>query len=207
MTSRRAVPLPIVLHPAGIRRARYALISAAIGLAAVPAVSAEPLPQERCEALAAELSLLEGGGAGENILKGPEWAKANLKPEQITYVRRLITVRELLLFRCRSYEVVRDPPPPSIAPAAAPVPGRKPQPPKAVAKPSPGADGVPPPVRPERQQAKADGTGESAAADKSKADAKPKLRGTLPAGKKAGNDVPPPARKAKPAAPAADRGN
>ena len=205
MTSRRAVPLPIVLHPAGIRRARCALIGAAIGLATVPAVSAEPLPQERCEALAAELSLLEGGGAGENILKGPEWAKANLKPEQITYVRRLITVRELLLFRCRSYDVVRDPPPPSIAPAAAPVPSRKP--PMAVAKPSPGADGVPPPVRPERQQAKADGTGEPAAADKSKADAKPKLRGTLPAGKKAGNDVPPPARKAKPAAPAADRGN
>ncbi len=162
-----------------------------IGLG-VSGPQAEPLPQERCKALAAELSLLEGGGAGENILKGPEWAKANLTPEQITYVRRLINVRENLLFRCRSFDVVRDSPPPLIAPAAAPVPGRRPEQPKAAANSSPKSDGVPPPVRPERLQAKAPGGD-----DQSKAKPTTKLRSTLPSSKNSADSVPPPERKAK----------
>ncbi len=161
------------------------------------AVSSDPLPKDRCEALVAERALLEAGGADENILKGPEWGKAHLTQQQIEYVRRLIAVRENLLFRCREFDIIRDPPPPSIAPAAAPAPGRKPAPP-VTTKP---ADGIPPPVRPERLEAKANNTGNPdsgpAEAPASQTATEPTLRGTLPARTKRSADVPPPARKMK----------
>ena len=168
-------------------------VAVALALCGGMPAAAEPLEQERCAALAAELALLEGGGAGESILRGPEWAKNNLTPEQINYVRRLITVREDLLFRCRNFEVVRDPPPPSVAPADAPVPSRKPALP-AAAK----SDGMPLPARPER----AAGPGADNTARKP-ADAgqavKPALRGTLPVpAKNASQTAPLPQRKAPP---------
>ena len=161
------------------------------------AVSSDPLPKDRCEALVAERALLEAGGADENILKGPEWGKAHLTQQQIEYVRRLIAVRENLLFRCREFDIIRDPTPPSIAPAAAPAPGRKPAPP-VTTKP---ADGIPPPVRPERLEAKANNPGNldsgPAEAPASQTATEPTLRGTLPEQSKRSADVPPPARKMK----------
>lgn len=135
------------------------------GCGQLPPAVAEPLPKDQCESLAAERALLEGGGAGENIVRGPEWGKTNLTSEQIAYIRRLIAVREDLLFRCRTYEPVLEAPPPSSAPADAPVPGRKP-----VTKPAPGKDNVPPPERPQRIEAKAAPGGESAAERKPEAD-------------------------------------
>ena len=188
-----------VLH-AGVRRAFGVTAAAAAGILVLgwsSAVSSDPLPKERCEALVAERALLEAGGADENILKGPEWGKAHLSEQQIEYVRRLIAVREDLLFRCREFDVTRDPPPPSAAPAAAPAPGRKPAPP-VTTKP---ADGIPPPVRPERLEAKAHNTGKpdpgAAEAPASYTATEPKLRGTLPARTKRAADVPPPERKMK----------
>lgn len=153
----------------------------AMCLGTVPAF-AEPLPKDKCDALAAELSLLEGGGAAENLLRGPEWAKSNLTAEQIGYVRRLIAVREDLAFRCQSTEFAIDPTLTHSAPADAPLPSRKPAPPPQAVK--TGA-GVPAPMRPERVEA----TSASP----------PPLRGTLPATAKAAQQpVPAPQKKAKP---------
>lgn len=92
-------------------------------------VAAEPLPSEACEALDRERDLLEGGGAGANIARGAEWGKGNLTPEQVSYVRRLIEVREQIEFRCRTFAVVREPAPPApppTAPDAVPSPDRRP---------------------------------------------------------------------------------
>lgn len=104
--------------------------------ALVPAATlAEPLPPETCEALIKERALLEGGGAGENIARGVEWGKTKLTPEQLDYIKRLIAVREAVTFRCRSYDVVREPSPPGAIAAdnaavkdaaAVPPPVRKP---------------------------------------------------------------------------------
>lgn len=116
-----------------------------------PFALAEPLPKEQCEALAAERALLEGGGASENITRGPEWGKVNMTAEQLNYVRRLIAVREDLLFRCRDHDVIGKPTLPSSAPADAPEPGRKP----AVKSGARKAKDVPPPSRPSRVEAKA----------------------------------------------------
>lgn len=89
----------------------FGVATAIVALAPV-AAEAEPLPPETCEALIEERALLEGGGAGENIARGVEWGKSKLTPEQLDYIKRLIAVREAVTFRCRSYNVVREPSPP-----------------------------------------------------------------------------------------------
>lgn len=131
-------------------RARAACVAGGLAVVIVLGVTgraavAEPLPQERCEALIAELQLLEGGGAGDNITRGPEWARQNLAPEQLAYVKRLIEVREAVTFRCRTFAVVREPPPPSVAPADAPSPQRKPE--QAAPATKPAGEGMPLPER------------------------------------------------------------
>lgn len=166
-----------------------------------PSVHSEPLSPAECEALAAERSLLEGGGAGENIQRGPQWAKDNLTPEQITYIRRLIEVREGLLFRCPRPEIVEAaaPPPPQFAPEDAPVPGRKPETAAANVKsetqdPSPGS------TQPANRS-----VGGSAATGMEAT--RPELKGTLvrqPAPPAA--DIPAPQRKPEPSAPATEKG-
>lgn len=150
-------------------------------------VHAEQLPEERCQALRDELPILEGGGAGENFRKGSEWGKANLSPEQLRYVQRLLTVRENLLFRCRTFDVVRNSRPRSYAPGAAPLPEkRQPPPPGAVVA---RAGDVPVPVRPSR------------GADLGVAGDGVDLRGTVPTRSQGHGAVPPPERKAAPGAP------
>jgi len=164
----------------------------------VSTVRGEPLPKERCAELAAELSLLEGGGAAENIQRGPEWAKANLTPEQMGYVRRLIAVREDLLFRCRNFAPDEEAPLPSSAPATAPLPVRKP------AAPEGGNRSVPMPARPEHVEAKLQGrpanngkAGDGKDGMSAVSGPKPKLRGTFPP-KGVSAAVPAPERKTKP---------
>lgn len=124
----RNPPVPLMAYsPSGARSAASwrawargaptALGAVASGLLVVlGSAVAAPLPQDRCAALAAELTLLEGGGAAENLARGPEWARQNLTPEQIAYVKRLIVVREHLNFRCRTFAVVRESPSPNSAP-------------------------------------------------------------------------------------------
>lgn len=197
------------IHFAAASRYKGLLVAAmaACGVALLPALVsvavAEPLPKERCVELAAELKLLEGGGAVENIERGPDWAKANLTPEQINYIRRLIVVREDLQFRCRSFELAVDETPPSAAPADAPLPERKP----AAMRTEKPEQNMPPPARPERAQKKSsdqnagdDKTGQAAPSRARNVGAvKPELRGTLSATQKETSAATPaPQRKAKP---------
>ncbi len=149
---------------------------------------AEPLPPDTCEALIQERALLEGGGAGENIERGVAWGKSNLTPEQFEYIKRLIVVREAVMFRCRSYDVVREPSPPSPATAQSGAPAADG---KSVATTTPAvkktpaqkqAAPVPPPARKRAAEASAPATAKAAP---------PSVSETKPAAKK-------PAKTSKP---------
>lgn len=166
----------------------------AIGIAS-SGLQAEPLPQDKCATLVTERDLLEGGGTAANLEKGADWGRANLTAEQLNYVRRLLAVREALLFRCRSFDVVRAPPPPSVAPESAPLPGRKPD----LPKPKKSARGESVPARPQEKRAEQPRPRDDAY--RPPGSAGPGLRGTVPEPPIRKTEVPVmPARKPKPPA-------
>jgi hypothetical protein len=69
-------------------------------LMAAGGAEAASLDKETCDKLKAEQVQLEGTDARVNMAKGPDWAKANLGPEKLGEIKRLIEVEELLMFRC-----------------------------------------------------------------------------------------------------------
>lgn len=115
----RDVPLRLSTRRPLVAPATAGLFAAVLAAAAT-AAHAAPLPPETCDALRAEVTLLEGGGAGSNFERGVEWGKANLTPEQMRYVARLIALREQVAFRCRP-ALIEMPTPPLPPPAPEPV--------------------------------------------------------------------------------------
>jgi hypothetical protein len=79
-------------------------------LMAAGGAEAASLDKETCDKLKAEQVQLEGTDARVNMAKGPDWAKANLGPEKLGEIKRLIEVEELLLFRCQGRPLVVLPP-------------------------------------------------------------------------------------------------
>lgn len=71
-------------------------------LAALPVTPgyAAPLEPEACSVLKTEFQGLVTDGTKADMERGPEWAKANLAPEKLSKIERLIAVEELLSFRC-----------------------------------------------------------------------------------------------------------
>ncbi len=135
-------------------RLGMAVIAAAL-VAHGYALRAAPLDKEDCARLKTEQGQLELSGARGDMGKGPEWAKANLAPDKLEQIRRLIEVDEQLLFRCQGRPLVNlreAAPPPQTREAAPKVPvakagkpqgsGEKKGPPvkKAAAAPSAAAD-------------------------------------------------------------------
>ncbi len=131
----------------------------ALHLAVVPAFltllcqapAAAPLEPAACEQLRQEVSALEKAGARANFSKGTGWAMANLKPDQISQVEKLIEADAQYMFRCpqpkRQFDAATEAlmengtgsdPEPDAAKAAAAAPVTpKPAVPKAAAKPKP----------------------------------------------------------------------
>lgn len=107
-----------------------ACLHAALLLAAPSAVAA-PLEPQACAALKSEHESLLAGGAKSDMDRGPEWAKANLSPERLAKIERLIAVQEQLSFRCgelvTARPLIKEPPPPPAGAAASniPLPKRK----------------------------------------------------------------------------------
>ena len=97
MTSSRSLLLLVALLGAG---------------AALTQAQATPLDAEACAKLMVEHGALENTGAEQTLLKGPEWAKANLTPDKINQIKRFIELEELIQFRCRSKSRVVLPPDP-----------------------------------------------------------------------------------------------
>lgn len=80
-------------------RIEQGLLCAALLLAAPCAVAA-PLAPDACASLKTEYQGLVAGGAKSDMDRGPEWAKANLTPDRLGKIERLIAVEEQLSFRC-----------------------------------------------------------------------------------------------------------
>jgi hypothetical protein len=76
-----------------------ALLMTAALLATSPAAAA-PLEPEACGTLRTEYQGLIAAGAKSDMDKGPQWAKANLAPDKLKAIERLIAVTEQLSFRC-----------------------------------------------------------------------------------------------------------
>ncbi|MCC7251414.1 hypothetical protein [Hyphomicrobium sp.] len=115
-------------------RIERALLQAALILAAPSTVAAAPLEPEACAALKTEYQGLLAAGAKSDMDRGPGWAKANLSPERLGKIERLIAVQEQLSFRCgellTARPVINEPPPPEVARAGVsqsniPLPKRK----------------------------------------------------------------------------------
>ncbi len=82
------------------RRAGLAAAAALLACGLSATAGAKPLEPAACETLEAEAGQLMTAGAGTDFEKGPAWGAANLTPERLAAVRRLIEVNELLSFRC-----------------------------------------------------------------------------------------------------------
>ena len=108
-------------------RRAFGLVIAALLLQA-PLGWAAQLDKESCTKLKSEQAQLEKDGARGSLGKGPDWGKANLGPEKLDQVRRLIEVDEQLLFRCGGRPLVVLPSDPDAAPGegAAEKPERSP---------------------------------------------------------------------------------
>lgn len=68
-------------------------------IAAAPAAAA-PLEPQTCDTLKTEYQGLVAAGAKSDMDKGAQWAKANLAPDKLKAIERLIAVTEQLSFRC-----------------------------------------------------------------------------------------------------------
>lgn len=101
-----------------MKRGSMALVAAALVAHAV-VVHAAPLDKEECAKLKGEQVLLEQGGVRASMGRGPEWAKANLAPDKLEQVRRIIEIDEQLLFRCQGRPLVNFKEAPDPDPAAA----------------------------------------------------------------------------------------
>ena len=139
---------------------RLAVIAATVLISSTPGFAA-PLEPTACEQLRQELSVLEKTGARTYLAKGTGWAMANLKPDQLEQVEKLIDNDAQYLFRCpqpkkqfdpttealMEHGTGSDPDPDAPKPeaeAVKPVPKRKP--PAAQASPAPADTAAAPAV-------------------------------------------------------------
>ena len=139
---------------------RLAVIAATVLISSTPGFAA-PLEPAACEQLRQELSVLEKTGARTYLAKGTGWAMANLKPDQLEQVEKLIDNDAQYLFRCpqpkkqfdpttealMEHGTGSDPDPDAPKPeaeAVKPVPKRKP--PAAQASPAPADTAAAPAV-------------------------------------------------------------
>jgi hypothetical protein len=86
-------------------RCRIALLLPFL-LLEVPTAQATPLDKAACDKLKSEQLELEQGGVRAAMANGPQWAKANLKPEQLDQVRRILDIEGQLQFRCNGHPLV-----------------------------------------------------------------------------------------------------
>ena len=175
-------------------RGGIALVAAALVLPTL-ALRAAPLDKDDCARLKTEQSQLEQAGTRGGMGRGPEWAKANLAPDKLEQIRRLIEVDEQLLFRCQGKPLVNLPKDPD--PAAREPDGKDvPKTPVAKAVKAPGAEKAATPVKkaaaPKPEQSAKAVPKEAAAPKKDQAAAPPKKEGTD------GQTAPAKAAKAKP---------
>ena len=83
----------------GGRTLRSALAAAVA--AAWPGVAlADKLDKAACANLVSELTTITASGARADMERGPEWAKANLAPDRLQSIQRMLEIDDQLEFRC-----------------------------------------------------------------------------------------------------------
>jgi hypothetical protein len=83
----------------GGRTLRSALAAALA--AAWPGVAlADKLDKAACANLVSELATITASGARADMERGPEWAKANLAPDRMQSIHRMLEIDDQLEFRC-----------------------------------------------------------------------------------------------------------
>ncbi|MEM7620769.1 MAG: hypothetical protein AAF228_09975 [Pseudomonadota bacterium] len=60
----------------------------------------ERLPEKQCDTFKHKRKALISQGVRNKMEKGPQWAKDNLKPEELEYIKDYIHLTEILLFQC-----------------------------------------------------------------------------------------------------------
>ena len=83
----------------GTNRFRHALTLALLAAGAGDAWAAR-LDKTGCADLNTELATLLGSGLKEDMDKGPAWGAANLNPERLITINRVVELQGLLEFRC-----------------------------------------------------------------------------------------------------------
>ena len=68
---------------------------------------AAPLDEEACKGIKTEREGLVAKGLESDIARGPEWGKANLPPDRLKEIARMIELNEQLTFRCGQLTVAR----------------------------------------------------------------------------------------------------
>jgi hypothetical protein len=87
---------------------RWPLAGIVVALAAgLGGAVAAPLDEEACKGAKTEREGLVAKGVESDIARGPEWGKANLPPDRLKEVARLIELNEQLTFRCGQLTVAR----------------------------------------------------------------------------------------------------
>ena len=79
---------------------------------------ARQIDKDECAKLKTEQTQLEQAGVRGTMVKGAEWAKANLPADKLEQIKRLIELDEQLLFRCGGRPLVVMPSEPDPDPAA-----------------------------------------------------------------------------------------
>ena len=92
----------------GIRRLRHAVVLVLVAGGAGGAW-ANRLDKTACADLSAEVSSLLAPGLKEDINKGPAWGAADLSPERLVAINRVIDLQGQLEFRCGSGKVAKSP--------------------------------------------------------------------------------------------------
>jgi hypothetical protein len=116
------------------------LIVAAVSVAGPGVAWATKLDKAACTDLSTELTAVMATGVKADMERGPGWAKANMPPERLESVRRLLELEDQLEFRCgirgKGIKAQEQP-----TPSAAEAPDSKAAEPR-----PPGADGAPAPT-------------------------------------------------------------
>jgi hypothetical protein len=89
-------------------------LAVAMSLMLFAPAQAAPMQPEECDRAKTEQAALVAAGTGEDLARGPDWARRNLAPDRLDRVKRWIELEEQILFRCP-----RPKPPPAPAGAAA----------------------------------------------------------------------------------------
>lgn len=113
----------VIAQTRGRRLIGMLSVTCLLATAAASLAPAATLDEQTCDQLKREVGQLEGLGARDNLAKGAQWGKANLRGAQLEQVKKLIEIDEAVAFRCPRPKPKPKPDPAVLAKAKAPPKG------------------------------------------------------------------------------------